>query len=64
MIDYDDPEEGAEIFETPFNIDNRHPIRACTTDGIEFRCSYMLTGLSLERAAKNLVSHTIQKIDG
>lgn len=32
-----------------FSIENRKPIYAVTTGGIEFRCSYILTGLSLAK---------------
>lgn len=35
-----------------------------TVDGIEFRCSYQLTGHSLEEVGKNLLKHDIKKLKG
>lgn len=37
-----------------FSGDSRKPIYGRTTDGFEFRCSYILSGYSLENVAKNL----------
>ncbi|MFW3387866.1 UNVERIFIED_CONTAM: hypothetical protein RF648_17845, partial [Kocuria sp. CPCC 205274] len=50
--------------ESPFSIDERKPIKAVTADGIEFRDSYMLSGMSLNMLAKNLVKHTVKKMVG
>lgn len=47
-----------------FSLDERKPIKALTDKGIEFRCSYILSGLSLALTAKNLVSHKIDKLVG
>ena len=47
-----------------FAIDDRKPIKAITTDGIEFRDSYILSGYSLEKTAENLNSHSIEKLVG
>lgn len=47
-----------------FSLDERKPLKAVTTDGIEFRCSYMLSGLSLALTAKNLVNHHMEKLTG
>jgi hypothetical protein len=47
-----------------FSLDERKPIKALTANGIEFRCSYILSGLSLALTAKNLVSHNIEKLAG
>lgn len=44
-----------------FALDNREVVRATTTDGFEFRCSYKLSGLSLEKTAENLTKHIINK---
>lgn len=47
-----------------FSIQSRRPIYAVTTRGIEFRCSYLLSGLSLEKTAQNLLNHKIAKLVG
>ena len=47
-----------------FAISDRKPIRALSTLGIEFRCSLILSGYSLENTAKNLQTHTIKKLMG
>lgn len=45
-----------------FAISDRKPIRALSTLGIEFRCSLILSGYSLENTAKNLQTHDIKKL--
>lgn len=40
------------------------PLYAVTNDGIEYRCSYRLSSLSLNRVGKNLNAHKINKMDG
>lgn len=47
-----------------FAADDRKPIYAVTDLGIEFRDSYILSAMSLELTAKNLVSHDIRKLTG
>lgn len=47
-----------------FAIKRRVPISALTNDGILFKCSYILSGLSLEKVAENLTQHKIQKLVG
>lgn len=47
-----------------FAVDDRKPIKALTTYGIEFRDSYILSGYSLSKLAENLVSHKIKKLVG
>lgn len=47
-----------------FALDERKPAKAITTSGVEFRCSYILSGYSLETIAKNLVKHKIKKLVG
>lgn len=42
-----------------FSLDLRKPIYARTVENIEFRCSYLLTGYSLVRLAKNLFRYKI-----
>ena len=44
-----------------FATDERKPLYACTKNGIEFKCSYRLSGYSLAVLAKNLTRHTIDK---
>lgn len=39
----------------------REPMKALTTSGIEFRCTYVLSGMSLDMVAKNLTKHKINK---
>lgn len=48
-------------WEDIFATDERKPLYACTKSGIEFRCSYRLSGYSLAVLAKNLTRHTIDK---
>lgn len=47
-----------------FSIEERRPLYALTKGGIEFRCSYMLSGYSLETVAKNLTKYKIAKLVG
>ncbi len=47
-----------------FSLDVRKPIKCLTALGIEFRCSYMLSGLSLDKVADNLIYHKIKKLKG
>ncbi len=47
-----------------FSVDERKPIKALCSYGIEFRDSYILSGFSLESTARNLTEHTIKKMDG
>lgn len=47
-----------------FSIDLRKPLYALTKSGIEFRCSYKLTGYSLANLGKQLQRHKVQKMTG
>lgn len=47
-----------------FAVDNRSPVKAITTDGIEFRCSYILSGYSLAMVGKNLTKYRVSKLVG
>lgn len=44
-----------------FAFASRKPIYAVTTTGLEFRCSYLLTGYSLETTANNLKTFDVKK---
>lgn len=47
-----------------FSLSERNPLKALCDLGIEFRCSYKLSGFSLDNTAKNLVRHSIKKLTG
>ena len=47
-----------------FSVDERKPIKALCDYGIEFKDSYILSGFSLDRLAKNLMNHKINKLQG
>jgi len=47
-----------------FAVAERKPIKAFCTLGIEFRCSYILSGFSLANTAKNMVNHKVNKMVG
>lgn len=47
-----------------FSIDNRKPVYAITTKGIEFRCSLLLSGYSLANLSKQIRNHPVKKLVG
>ena len=47
-----------------FCVDNRKPVYAITENGIEFRCSYLLSGFSLAKLGENLTKYKVQKMVG
>lgn len=47
-----------------FSISNRKPIYALITNGIEFRCSYLLSGYSLAKLGDDLRTYSIKKLVG
>ena len=51
-------------WENVFSIDQRKPIYAVTTEGIEFRCSYLLSGYSLDMLGKQLRKYPVKKAVG
>lgn len=51
-------------WEKVFAVDNRKPVYATTTNGIEFRCSYLLSGYALAKLAQNLTIIKIEKLVG
>lgn len=51
-------------WEKVFALDERKVVYALTNIGIEFRCSYQLSGYSLNTLAKNLTKHNIKKMVG
>lgn len=44
-----------------FAIKNRTPVKAVTFDGIEFRCSYLLSGYSLAKIGEHLQKYKVEK---
>lgn len=44
-----------------FAVGERKPIKALTSIGIEFRDSYILSGMNLAKTGENLVSHKVRK---
>lgn len=51
-------------WEYVFSLDERRPVAALTTLGIEFRCSYILSGYSLEKIGENLMTYKCKKLVG
>lgn len=51
-------------WEKIFSLDKRKPIQAIEENGIEFRCSYMLSGYSLKKIGENLTKYKVEKKAG
>ena len=47
-----------------FALEERRPIYALTETGIEFRCSYLLSGYSLAKLGENLLKYKVKKMVG
>lgn len=47
-----------------FALEERRPIYALTDSGIEFRCSYLLSGYSLAKLGENLLKYKVKKMVG
>ena len=47
-----------------FALADREPVKACTSAGVEFRCSLKLSGYSLENLGKNLTLYPVEKKTG
>ena len=52
------------IWQTVFALEKRKPVKCLTTDGIEFRCSYLLSGYNLSTLGKNLKKYKVEKLIG
>lgn len=51
-------------FENVFAVKSRTPVYALTVDGIEFRCTYLLSGYSLAKLGENLNRYHVNKLVG
>lgn len=47
-----------------FSLDARKPLYSLTTNGIEFRCSYLLSGYGLKKLGDELQKYPVQKMIG
>lgn len=52
------------VWDDVFASEERKPIVANDIFGIEYRCSYFLSGMDLAHTAKELTSHKIEKLKG
>lgn len=51
-------------FKKVFAVQRRRPVYAITNTGIEFRCSFLLSGYKLETVGKNLQKYKVNKLTG
>lgn len=47
-----------------FSLDTREPVKALTDKGIEFRCSYKLSGYNLLKLGEHLTRYPVKKLVG
>lgn len=47
-----------------FALDPHRPVKCCTIDGLEFRCSYILSGMSLEKMGETIRQFPVRKMVG
>ena len=47
-----------------FSLNERKPVYAVTSEGMEFRCSYLLSGYSLAMLGKQLRKYPVEKMEG
>lgn len=47
-----------------FSVESRKPLYAIAKCGIEFRCSYLLSGFSLAKLGENLTKYKVEKMVG
>ena len=47
-----------------FALDERKPVYCVLENGIEFRCSYLLSGYKLEKVGEHLNKYKVNKLDG
>lgn len=52
------------VYDKVFATDDRKPLYALTDMGIEFRCSYLLSGFSLAKVGEHLVKYKCKKMVG
>lgn len=52
------------VWDSVFALEAHKPLKARTSTGIEFRCSYLLTGYALRTVGKHLHKYKIEKMDG
>ena len=51
-------------WENVFSVNDRKPVYALTSEGIEFRCSYILSGYGLASLGKKLRKYPVEKMVG
>lgn len=51
-------------WERIFALDKRKPVQCVTVEGVEFRCSYLLSGYNLAKLAEQLSKFKVKKLKG